>query len=152
MKPTLGIDIGRVIIDGDGADTDFLKEFDDERAMQAPQMAHAFDVIKRLTGVFDGRVWIVSKCGPNMQRKSQKWLYHHGFFKQTGVSEDRLRFCLRRHEKAPICAEVGITHFVDDREDVLSHMVGIVPHRFLFVRNWVETEVAILRTLAGSVS
>lgn len=148
MTPILGIDIGRVIIDGDGADTDFLKVCDDDRAMQAPQMADAFDTIARLRHVFDGRVWVVSKCGANMQRKSTKWLHHHRFFDATGVSPDNLRFCLKRPEKAPICKDLGVTHFVDDRQDVLGFMVGIVTHRFLFNRNWLDTESAIMRTLA----
>ena len=35
MEPTLGIDIGRVIIHGDGPDTSFIGATDDD-AMRAP--------------------------------------------------------------------------------------------------------------------
>lgn len=43
-----------------------------------------------------------------------------------------VRFCRERPQKAPICAELGITHFIDDRADVLEPMCGIVANRFLF--------------------
>jgi hypothetical protein len=42
-----------------------------------------------------------------------------------------------------VCRELGITHFVDDRIEVLQALKGIVPHLFLFGRqqrpapNWV---------------
>lgn len=145
----LGIDIGRVITDGD-TDSDPLKRYNDERALLAPQMPGAFETIARLVKVFEGRVWIVSKCGANMERKSIAWLAHHGFHEATGIAADRLRFCRERRDKAPICKELGVTHFVDDRQDVLGYMVDVVPHRFLFNRNWPETEAAIMRTLSDS--
>jgi hypothetical protein len=44
----------------------------------------------------------------------------------------RVRFCRERPDKAVIAAELGLTHFVDDRVDVLEHMVGVVTHRYLF--------------------
>lgn len=36
------------------------------------------------------------------------------------------------YEKATICSEMAITHFIDDRYGVLKHLVGVVPHLFLF--------------------
>jgi hypothetical protein len=41
-------------------------------------------------------------------------------------------FCRQRHEKAAICRELGLTHFIDDRLEVLSHLLGTVPHLYLF--------------------
>ena len=35
-------------------------------------------------------------------------------------------------EKADHCLELAVTHFVDDRSDVLNHLVGIVEHLYLF--------------------
>lgn len=133
-KPKLGIDIGRVIIDGT-TDSNMLKAQSDEQTLKVPMMPGAFDAIANLNRVFEGRVWIVSKCGANMERKSRLWLRHHRFHEETGVPEERLRFCLKRPEKAVIAKELGITHFVDDRTDVLDHMRGIVPHMYLFNRN-----------------
>lgn len=151
--PVLGVDIGRVIIEGDGPDTSFIGGSDDQ-AMRAPAMSGAFESLRRLTDLFERRVWLVSKCGPRIQERTRKWLDRHRFFQTTGIPYGQLRFCRERKEKAPICLELGITLFVDDRLDVLQAMAGVVPHRFQFgassapegivpVKSWVEAEEAL---------
>jgi hypothetical protein len=131
----LGIDIGRVIIDGsghpDGPDTSFF-DGDTATMLRTPAVAGVYDCVGQLTELFDARVWLVSKCGPRIQRRSLDWLDHHRFFDRTGIDPAHVRFCLRREEKAVHCAELGITHFVDDRPDVHRALRGVVPHRFLF--------------------
>ncbi|MBI2048098.1 MAG: hypothetical protein HYT27_03075, partial [Parcubacteria group bacterium] len=82
-------------------------------------------------GRFKDRVFIVSKCGPRVEKKTREWLAHHHFFERTGILREHVRFCRMRHHKAPLCHELGITHFVDDRLEVLGFMTT-VPHRFLF--------------------
>lgn len=158
----LGVDFGGVINDGashpSGDDTTFLSGGFDE-AMRTPVMAGAVDSLARLTERFGGRVWIVSKCGPRIQARTEQWLDHVHFFERTGVDPSHLRFCRQRPEKADHCAELGVTHFVDDRADVLGHLVGVVEHLFLFgmrsdhlprfavrVRDWSEAEAGILST------
>lgn len=159
----LGIDIGRVIIapsDGRG-DTSFLNG-DEAMAMQTPQNEGAFEAIARLTEAFEGRVWVVSKCGPRIAARSRRWLAHHDFHRRTGVGADRLRFCRKRHEKRGHCEELGVTHFVDDRLDVHGHLRGLVPNLYLFgpqkpnratphwvvpTLTWSAAEAAITQTL-----
>lgn len=154
----LGVDIGRVIIEGDGPDTSFIGGSDDQ-AMRAPAMSGAFESLRRLTELFERRVWLVSKCGPRIQDRTRKWLDRHRFFQATGIPYGQLRFCRERKEKAPICLDLGITLFVDDRLDVLQAMAGVVPYRFQFgassapegivpVKSWVEAEEA-LTAVAG---
>ncbi len=134
-EPRLGIDIGRVIIRPDDLlgpqDTKFLGSTLAE-AMKTPPNHDAFSVITELCARFEGRVWLVSKCGESVQRKSRAWLDHHGFWETTGVPRGNLRFCLSRAGKRPHCEELGITHFIDDRPDVHRHLGGLVPHRYLF--------------------
>jgi hypothetical protein len=60
------------------------------------------------------------------------WLLHHRFFERTGIAPHNLRFCLQRPQKADHCVELGLTHFIDDRPDVLQCMRDVVPHRYLF--------------------
>jgi hypothetical protein len=131
----LGIDIGRVIIgpadDHGRADTSFLSGTPD-RAMETPPAPGAFDAIAQLSEAFDGAVWLVSKCGPSVQAKTRRWLEHWKFWTATGVAPDHLRFCLERRDKALHCRELGITHFIDDRIDVLTHLRGLVPALYLF--------------------
>ena len=50
-QPRLGVDIGRVIIAGDGPDTNFIGGTE-EQAMSAPAMDGAFDALARLCRLF----------------------------------------------------------------------------------------------------
>ena len=133
-EPRLGVDIGRVIIAGDGPDTSFIGGSDEE-ALRAPEMPGAFEALAALHAHFGGKVWLVSKCGPRIQARTRQWFQHRRFFETTGIAPENLFFCRTRPEKAPICEKLGITAFVDDRWDILTSMVGIVPHLFLFGRS-----------------
>lgn len=62
------------------------------------------------------------------------------------VPEGNVRFCLRRPEKAIHCAELGITHFVDDKPDVIAAITPVVPHRYFF-KDWKTAEAAVLQDL-----
>ena len=128
---TIGIDIGRVLIAGDGPDTSFLGH-DEARAMRAPAIPHAFESVARLVQLFEGRAWLVSKCGANIEARSRRWLELHKFYDATGLDRSKLRFCRKRPEKALIARELGLTVFVDDRFDVILSMQGIVPVRIHF--------------------
>lgn len=121
---TLGVDIGGVVIDrvreerGPGPDA----------FASAEPVAGAFDAIARLAAErFHGRIWLVSRCDAEDEPVIRQWLQQRGFHRVTGVAPDRVRFCRERHEKTPICRRLGVTHFVDDRLEVLGHMIGVVP-------------------------
>jgi hypothetical protein len=161
---TLGIDVGRVLIspgDNTRPDTSFIGGTLDD-ALNTPPYDDMFDVVPALVEQFEGRVWIVSKCGPRIQQRTLQWFEHHRFFERTGIARDRVRFCLKRPDKAIHCRELGITHFIDDRTDVLEAMIGIVPNLYLFgpqsgktptgmlhVRTWrdVAAELAVEKLL-----
>jgi hypothetical protein len=130
----LGIDVGRVLIapgDGSRPDTSFIGG-SLEDALSTPPYEGMFDVVPALANRFDGRVWIVSKCGRRIQERTLQWFERHRFFERTGIDRRNVRFCLQRPEKALHCRELGITHFIDDRTDVLDAMLGVVPNRYLF--------------------
>jgi hypothetical protein len=122
-------------------------------------MLGVFSALARLVARFEGEVWLVSKCGHKVERRSRRWLEHHRFYDKTGLSPDHLRFCRDRKHKAPICRELGIQFFVDDRADVLAHMRDGVAHRFHFgaertdvagavpAPTWAACEAAILDAL-----
>ena len=101
--------------------------------MDTPAVPGAFEAIAALgVGPFGGRVHVVSKAGPKIARLTREWFAHTDFFARTGVPADNVRFVRHRHEKAPVCDELGITHFVDDRLSVLEHLRAL-PHLYLFV-------------------
>lgn len=156
----LGVDIGRVIIAGDGPDTSFVGG-SEEDALRTPAIPGAFEALARLRVRFGGRVWLVSKCGKRVEARTRMWLATHGFFEATAIDPEHLIFCRTRPEKAPICGSLGITCFVDDRWDVLASMSGIVRHRILFgadvapdadvvaAATWSVAESSIESTMAG---
>ena len=129
-KDVLGVDIGGVIIDrvSDRTDTSFFGE----NFLLTTAVPDAFEAIAMLAERrFPAGVYLVSKCGRKIEEKTLRWLDHHRFYEQTGVAEAHVRFCRERHEKAGICGELGITHFVDDRLEVLSDLTS-VGKRYLF--------------------
>lgn len=144
----IGIDIGRVIIGsviGGKADTSFLGGSLDKALLTQPS-PHAFDSVAKLVDLFDGNAWLVSKCGPSVQQKTKAWLKHWNFYQITGLPEGNVRFCLERPQKAHHCKQLKITHFIDDRLDVLENLRGLVPNLYLFgeqpkldlIPNWVS--------------
>lgn len=76
-----------------------------------------------------------------IEKKSRHWLIisHLSFFERTGVNEANLRFCRDRQGKAPICKQLGITYFVDDRLEVLRYLYPEVAN--LYLLNSDESEV-----------
>jgi hypothetical protein len=129
--PVLGIDVGGVLVDrvAEGSDTSFFGA----NPMATPAVPGAFDAVAKLCSEdFGYRVHIVSKAGPKIAGLTREWLGRTGFFEQTGVSPSNVWFVRKRIDKAPICARLGITHFVDDRLDVLEHLTT-VEHRYLFL-------------------
>lgn len=131
----VGIDIGRVIIaagrEDDRQDTSFIGG-SEEDALKTPPVPEAFETIRLISAQVDGRVWLVSKCGPRIQQRTRRWLAHWRFFEETLVPPENLRFCLQRPEKSGIAAGLGLSHFIDDRVDVLVAMQGVVPGLILF--------------------
>ncbi|MFB8274141.1 hypothetical protein [Nocardia colli] len=159
----LGVDFGRVIqgaaLQAGDADTVFLAGGLDE-ALRTPPSPGAFDVLPRLVRLFEGRAWVISKCGERIEQRTRQWLDHHDFFDRTGIPREHLRFCRKRADKAGHCAELGITHMIDDRIDVHHALRDLVPHRYLFgvqpdpvpdwvrhVPTWRDAETAVTATI-----
>ncbi len=134
-RPVIGIDIGGVIISrsNDNTDTSFFGN----NFLKTPAVDGAFDSIAKLAKA-GLEVHLVSKCGANVEQKTRLWLAHHEFYQFTKVYESNVHFCRERKDKAEICRKLGVTHFVDDRLEVLSYLDS-VGHLYLF--NAVEEEV-----------
>lgn len=134
-QPRLGVDFGRVIqgaaLAPGAADTTFLSGGFAE-AMSTPPSPDAFEVLARLVDRFDGNAWVISKCGPRVEERTRQWLDHHEFAARTGIPRENLRFCRTRAGKAPHCADLGITHMIDDRLDVHRALRGLVPRLYLY--------------------
>jgi hypothetical protein len=133
--PGLGIDIGKVIINGPahpgGGDTAFFSG-DEATMLATPEMDGAVPVIGGLVRLFGGRVWLVSKCGPRVQARTLRWLTGHDFYARTGLPPAQVRFCRARPDKRQHCQELGLTHFVDDHPEVHAAIRGTVEYQYFF--------------------
>jgi hypothetical protein len=153
-QPRLGVDIGRVIIDGPrhpgGGDTAFFHG-DEATMLATPEVSGAVGSIARLMERFGGKVWLVSKCGPRVQARTLRWLEAHDVYGRTGLPRDHVRFCRLRAQKREHCLDLGLTHFVDDQPEVHTAIRDVVPHRYLFgvgpAATWTDTERLIGETL-----
>ena len=134
-EPRLGIDIGRVIIDGPshpaGGDTAFFSG-DEATMLATPEMPGCVPAIARLAELFGGRVWLVSKCGPRVQGRTLRWLDAHDVYARAGLPRDHVRFCRARPEKRAYCETLGLTHFVDDHPEVHAAIRGAVDFQVFF--------------------
>jgi len=131
VMPRLGVDIGRVIIRSDTDDPErsiFGVDF-----LQTPEVEGAIDSLRELTASDHwDQIHLVSKCRPAVQERTKLWLDSNSFYERTGISRDNVHFCLERPEKGLIAASLALTHFVDDRQDVLNVMPESVTTRVLF--------------------
>ncbi|MFG3258939.1 hypothetical protein [Streptomyces sp. NPDC048172] len=128
--PVLGVDVGGVIIGrvAEGSDTSFFGP----QPLLTPAVDGVMEALAALTAEpFAGRVHVISKAGPRVADRTREWLGHHDFFARTGIPDGHLHFVRERADKAPVCARLGVTHFVDDRLDVLAHLTTVA-HRLLF--------------------
>lgn len=117
----LGVDIGGPIIGPT-----------EGHYMTAPIVSGAFDALRMLRKQRFGRkIFLVSKCSEKGQEKALHQLEHHNFYDLTGIGRDHVYFCRERYEKAGICKKLGITHFIDDRLEVLSYL-DMVKFLYLF--------------------
>jgi len=143
MEPTrevLGIDIGMVLIgernlavnvDDPGFPAAYLAREEVDGAIEA--------VVRLARERFGGHVCVVSKRSRQTRPLAVRWLIDRHFFTRVGIGIDDVHFCETREGKAPICKALGVTHFVDNRLEVLSHL-STVPNRYLI--NAEEEEVA----------
>jgi hypothetical protein len=136
----LGIDIGNVIINHRLTDKDD-KTLHEERYSTIPAAEGVYEAIKELNDrKFKGNIFLISKCTPWAQEKILVWLTDNDFYAKTGVKPENVFFCRERHEKDKICKDNNITYFIDDRLEVLSHMVETAPHLFLYQPDQAEID------------
>ena len=124
----IGIDIGGVIIDRT-KNNDNL--FFSDRFLEATPVPDAIHAITVLNFLYENQIYLVSKASINGMERSKRWLQHYRFYDQTGIDPTHVFFCLERKDKASIAEKLKLTHFIDDRLEVLSYLTT-VPNRYLF--------------------
>lgn len=125
MSEALGIDAGGPLMDPRAHGDLFFSD----RYLEVPLVPGAVRSIARLaTERFGERIYIVST---NVRRRPQALeIFAAGGLTRV-IPPERVFFCDTDRQKAEVCDRLGITHFVDDRIEVLS-LLERVPHRYLF--------------------
>lgn len=125
--PYLGIDIGGVLVDRAFHDDDCSFFGNRPRATCGCGVVHS----PRLVGdVFDYRIGAGQQGRPSYRvhnppvARALRFPRHHR-------RRHQVHFVDKRADKAPLCELLGVTHFVDDRSDVLESLDS-VPNRYLF--------------------
>jgi len=111
----LGIDLGNTII------------------KNRQVLPDAFRVIRRLIDErFGVNVHIVSRVNPEQEIRARAFVTSEHFKSQLSIPLSRVHFCRERREKGPICKRIGITHFIDDRPEIMAVMPPSVVRKILF--------------------
>lgn len=127
--PIIGIDIGGVItLPPKGIDRE--DPFVGKDYLLVPKVDDSFSVIAELVEKF--HVVIISKAGAVVQRKTNEWFEDQNFFQKTGLPHTRVFYTATRDEKTRVAIEHGVTHFIDDKLEVLGYMMGCIPNLFAF--------------------
>ncbi len=91
----------------------------------------ALRVIRRLTTEkFGINSHIISKVNEEQKLRAIEAMREEDLCGITGIPRENVEFCEERHQKAALAERIGITHFIDDRPEVLIPMTS-VPFRFL---------------------
>ena len=109
MKHVLGLDFGNVI-----------------KPIGQLGMMCGFELaLPRLKRLFGTNIYIVSRVDDltRGEKHVRNFMVEHNLYEY--IPDGNLNFCILRSEKAGICDKLGITHFVDDRTEVLSHMKNV---------------------------
>lgn len=117
MAEGFGTDIGGVL--AAHATLEFLEQAG--RHLAVPEIEGGFAALRRLSAErFGDQTYVISMCDEEIEVRSREWLTHTNFLDRTSLSWDRVIYCRTFEEKAIIAGELGLTHFADDRLQVLG--------------------------------
>lgn len=130
----IGIDIGNVIIGGGGEDTQFFGD----QYLNTPEVEGAF---KSIFALWENpavkEIHYISKAGVSTENKTMLWFDWHSFTRPIAPPQ-RIHFVRKRHLKAPMAQALELDIFIDDRQDIVDSLDGIVKHPLLFL-SWERT-------------
>ena len=116
MTERLGTDIGGVL--AAHATLEFLEQ--PGRHLAVPEIEGSFNAIRQLREErFGDETYVISTCNEDIEVRSREWLAHTSFVERTGVGWGNIIYCRTFAEKAQIAGRLGLTHFVDDRLEVM---------------------------------
>jgi len=114
----IGVDFGGVILD-------IRDSSPHDNSTALPAMLQAIKCIATMVELLSPQnVFFVSKVKTDMQPRILFWLDANTFYARTGFLPGNIHFCRETRDKGPIVNRFHITHFVNDRLDVLPCMTS----------------------------
>jgi hypothetical protein len=132
-KFVLGVDVGNVIIDHRPIMDTTDEALWNKKYSSVPASDGVFEYLRELNeGKFKGNIYLVSKLKVEHDERTLAWLKDNNFFEKTGIEPSHLYFVRERKDKDDVCRKLGITHFIDDRLEILGYMIDSTPNLYLF--------------------
>jgi len=140
MNESFGVDLGNVIIDhiGFGTTPEFVQSGDYN---VIPPVLGVIEALWQLNQErFAGNIFVVYNASDVADQKILSWLKLHDFFNRTGIYPAQVMRTKNGRDKSSVCDFYQATHFVDDRLEVLSHLVDKVKNLYLLRPQQKEVE------------
>lgn len=117
MKIKIGIDINGVLANNK------LSHINTRDYSIFSVMENAIKVVKKLVKHYGSEnIYIISRAQScQLSFITGIWMETHNFLQETNISLDNVKICTRLKDKAIIAEKLNITHFIDDRPEVLSY-------------------------------
>lgn len=117
MKTKIGIDINGVLANNK------LSHITTRDYSIFSVMKNAINVIKRLVKHYGAEnIYIVSRVQSHqLSFITGVWMETHNFLQKTNIPLENVKICTRLKDKSRIAEKLNITHFIDDRPEVLSY-------------------------------
>jgi hypothetical protein len=166
VREILCIDVGGTVTDASGRYKGGPWLDNPDTYLQTPLQDGFQEALGELIDArFDrNAIFFVSKCDELTEARTREYMEVHGMHEQFGVPRGNFRFT-RTRDKSQAVREIGGTHMVDDRLEVLKGLIGVarylhhinpdpaeaarfadaVPHVIPSI-GWRATAAAILRT------
>lgn len=91
----------------------------------------AFRVAKRIVTELDPNAVIISRVNEKQKQRALEWFKKENVLEQLGIKPENVYWCEQRCEKAPIVDKLGLTHFIDDRPEVMNYLSNEVVKIFI---------------------
>lgn len=145
-RKILGLDIGGVLACRehvkDGGHQSLFNPDDSYLTIQP--ISGSLEAVLQLGKLFE-EVHLVSKIDMGQpirqEARSLRWLRLWGFLDM--IPEQNVHFCPTHQSKAPICRNLGVNYFVDDRLAVLQHLFAV--SNLLWFRSNLGSDLDLVR-------
>jgi len=117
VKFKIGIDINGVLANNK------LPYFKTQNYSIFSVMENAINVVKNLVKKYGAENIYIISCVQSHQLSfiTGIWMETHNFLHKTNISLDNVIICTRMKDKSRIAEKLNLTHFIDDRPEVLNY-------------------------------